>query len=333
MAAPATMKAAIVREPEPGVRRPKLESVPFPSGEGVLVRVTSVGICGTDLHMLENGLGLIGIPSMDGFRLGHEFGGLLDDGRLVAVRPSGECGACAQCSAQLRHLCPDAFGKFIGGGSGGALAEAILVPENSIVVMPKGTDPRIVGLVEPIAVAVHAVNRSRIKAGQNAVIIGAGSIGLAIALVLCDRGIKTTVVARHAHQRNATEKLGATAVEKAEAGSGDVVFDAVCTKATFDASIDAVKPGGTVINLGMPWETIGLNFSMFVKEITFIGVYLYNRDSEHNDFEEAAELLARKPEVADILVTHKFSMEELEKAFDAAWDRKSGAIKVLIYPN
>ena len=302
------------------------------SASGVVVDVTSAGICGSDLHLLSLGFG--------GPVLGHEFGGRLSDGTLVAVRPTGECGTCTSCSGGRPHLCGDALAGLYGTALPGGLAERVLVEPSRLVVMPGGARERDVALVEPLAVAVHGISRGRPRAGDRVLVIGAGSIGLLTVAALRHRGIEVDLVARHPHQRHAGEALGARIVDSRDGtrtGSGhdpgyDVVFDAVSTQQSLDGAVGAARPGATVVEFGMFWTPVTVGNSLLLKEITLVPTMFYSHGHDHDDFAEAAAIVARDPSLADVLVTHRFDLADGERAFDVAADRAAGAIKVHVVP-
>jgi len=294
----------------------------LPEGEGELIRVTSSGICGSDLHMIENGLTRA--------VLGHEFGGFTEDGRLVAVRPTGACGSCVHCTSHKSQLCADAMFKSHGISLDGGLAEFVRVESSRLFEIPVGTNSMNVGLVEPLAVAIHGINKISLQRDSRAVVVGAGSIGLLAAAVLRDRGVHVDIVARHPHQFAAAEKLGVTPVETA--GSNyDASFDAVCTQQSFDTCISATRPGGHLLEFGMFWTPVALTNPMLLKEITVVPSIFYGHTQEHHDFQEAVDVLARVPVIADAIVTHRFSLADAAEAFAVAADRKSGAIKVQLH--
>ena len=291
----------------------------IPEGSGELIAVTSSGICGSDLHMIEAGL--------SGVVLGHEFGGLTSSGQLVAVRPTGECGTCPQCTTGYSQTCSMAGRSLHGMSRDGGLAEFVHVDANQIFPMPAGVDPTSVGLVEPLAVVIHGINRSNIQKGSRAVVVGAGSIGLLTGAVLVDRGISVDIVTRHGHQSLAAEKLGARAIS--EPGNNyDVSFDAVCSQQAFDACVHATRPCGILLEFGMFWSPVTLNNALMMKEITVIPSIFYGHNHDHHDFLEAVEILGRLPHLIDAVVTHRFPLAEAAEAFRVASDRKAGAIKV-----
>lgn len=294
----------------------------LPDGDGELIRVTSSGICGSDLHMIENGLVRV--------VLGHEFGGYTTDGRLVAVRPTGACNTCALCQSHRSHLCTDAMFRSHGISMDGGLAEFVRVDSSRLFEVPSTTDPRSVGLVEPLAVVIHGINKIALESGSTALVVGAGSIGLLTAAVLKDRGVEVDIVARHSHQREAAEKLGVTPVDN-PGNNYDASFDAVCTQQTFDTCLNSTRPGGSILEFGMFWTPVTMSNTMLLKEITVVPSIFYGHNQQHHDFKEAVDLLHRAPDIAHAVITHRFSLADAAEAFRVAADRKAGAIKVQLH--
>lgn len=291
----------------------------LPEGDGELITVTSAGICGSDLHLIAAGLSRV--------VLGHEFGGYTEDGRLVAVRPTGECGSCASCLSMASSTCTEATTKAHGIAIDGGLAQFVRVEPSRLFEIPKGIDAKDVGLVEPLAVVIHGINRVSPQRGSSAVVVGAGSIGLSAAVALKHRGIDVDIIARHSHQFAAAEKLGIHAVETPK-NNYDFSFDAVCTQQSFDQCISATRPRGTLLEFGMVWSPVALSNQFMMKEITIVPSIYYSHDHEHNDFVEAIELLASDDSIARAIVTHRFSLNDATNAFKVASDRRNGAIKV-----
>lgn len=290
-----------------------------PTGDGELISVTSAGICGSDLHLISAGLSHV--------VLGHEFGGYTSDGRLVAVRPTGECGACASCRSLAASTCTEATSKAHGITIDGGLAELVRVEASRLFEVPNTIAPGDVGLIEPLAVVIHGINRVSPAPGTRAVVVGAGSIGLLAAATLKSRGVDVDLVARHRHQFEAAEKLGVRAIEKPGIDY-DFSFDAVCTQQSFDQCVTATRPRGTLLEFGMVWSPVALSNQFIMKEISIVPSIYYSHDHEHHDFEEAIELLASAPSLARAIVTHHFPLDEAPHAFATASDRQAGAIKV-----
>jgi threonine dehydrogenase-like Zn-dependent dehydrogenase len=296
----------------------------IPESSGELIKVTSSGICGSDLHMVEMGV--------QGVVLGHEFGGYTNDGRLVAVRPTGQCGHCASCKMRSSQTCSEAGSSLYGLSVDGGLAEYASVDPSRLYEIPHNVDPVAVGLVEPLAVVVHGINRLHTDTNMRALVVGAGSIGLLTAAVLRDRGIEVDVLARHTHQIHAAESLGVRPVSTPELNY-DITFDAVCTQQSFNSCVDAVRAGGQLLEFGMFWTPVQLSNSVMMKEVSIIPSIFYGHTEDHDDFVEAIDMIARHPEITSTIVTHRFTLDDAVHAFDVAKDKKSGAIKVHFTPN
>ncbi|KAI9019627.1 alcohol dehydrogenase GroES domain-containing protein [Hyaloraphidium curvatum] len=309
-----------------------LEAVPRPTGDDadrVAVRVTAGGICGSDLSFLDGKFSAFWDP--EGAIPGHEFGGYGPDGKLYAVRPTGACWSCRECGGGRGNACADAFGDAIGlSFNPGGLAEVCVVGKDRLAAVPEGTDPSHVALVEPLAVALHGVNLAKgLDKDTPCCVYGAGTIGLMVVAVLAQRGIAAAVVARHPHQAAAAAKLGGKPVAEAEAGSAEFVFDCVGhSQEALDACVAAARPGGTIVELGGLAVPVQVGPAFFLKELRFVSSVAYTPDA----FKEAAGMIGGMgPKLAEAVVTHRFPLREAAKAFEAARDRKSGAIKVQIY--
>jgi threonine dehydrogenase-like Zn-dependent dehydrogenase len=287
-----------------------------PPSSGVRVRVTSAGICGSDFHMIAAGP----LPHT----LGHEFGGILDDGTVIAVRPNPACGTCAACAADQPQRCREGFVNFHGVSADGGLAEFVGVEERCIVPLPRSVDPMDAGLVEPLAVAVHGVRG--LPRHARVLVLGAGPIGLCAIAAALDAGHAVDVRARGAAREEAARRLGAGPAR--DDGGYAVVVDAAGTESSASAAVDLVAPGGTVAMLGTWWDPTPLDTRWQLKEVTLVPRITYG----HEDFLGAAALLASVPALREVMVTHRFSLEDAATAFRTAADRSTGAIKVLLHP-
>lgn len=298
-----------------------------PNGEGlsdpVRVRVKMCGICGSDLHMLEGEMACT--P-------GHEFAGLLDDGTAVAVQPFVPCGACDQCHVGATHRCRVMFQRFHGVTFDGGLAEEVLVERASLVVLGAGVRVEDACLVEPLAVAVRALNGAGCNsgAGERILVVGGGTVGLAVVAVARHRGFDVGLMARHPRQIEAGERLGATTGIGQEYAT---VFEAAGTQSAMDEALARVAPGGTVAIPGTYWQPVSLGFTWLGKEARLLPSVIYGHD-EHGvrDFDAAAALLAANPAIPDAFITHRFGIDDVSEALRVAADRAAGAIKVAIHP-
>ncbi|MBW2291093.1 MAG: alcohol dehydrogenase catalytic domain-containing protein [Deltaproteobacteria bacterium] len=291
-----------------------------PRSGGVRVKVRSASICGSDLHLIAMGLPL---PNT----LGHEFAGVLDDGRAVAIEPLVPCGTCDLCAEGRPNLCRDGTGIIMGIGRDGGMTDEIWVPERCLVPLAKQVAVENACLVEPIAVAVHGIREGGVVAGDRVAVIGAGSIGLCALVAAQAAGAEVAVVARHKHQVEAAERLGGVALE----GEYPVVIDCAGTAEALEQAVQLCRPGGTLILLASYWHGMTLpGIALCLKEVRIVPSSLYAHRHDSSDFELAAQILADQPEVADTLITHRLPLDEAGRAFELAADRQSGVIKVAL---
>ena len=288
-----------------------------PPTSGVRVHITSAGICGSDFHLIEQGP----LPQT----LGHEFGGVLDDGTAVAVRPYVTCGSCGPCRAGRVHLCTTALARFHGVSVDGGLADEVGVDPACLVPLPSGLDPADAGLAEPAAVAVHGIRGLGVTSGQRVLVIGAGPIGLCAIAAAIRAGAAVDVSARRADRQAAAARIGAGVTE---GDDYDVVFDAAGTSESAGHAVERVAPGGRVGMLGTWWDPVALDGRWQLKEVALVPAFLY----QTSEFESAAQLLADMPELKAAAVTHRFALADAAEAFRVAADRSTGAIKVLLHP-
>jgi threonine dehydrogenase-like Zn-dependent dehydrogenase len=298
----------------------ELREVPEPSGEGVRVRVRSVAICGSDLHMLE-------MKSPLNCVVGHEVAGVLEDGTPVAVEPSMPCWECASCRAGDYNLCAVGAGRSLGVGRDGGMADELRVPESCLVYLPSNVDVRDACLVEPLAVVVHGMHRAGLDAGQRVAVVGGGAVGLCAVAVAKAGNTTVGLSARYDHQTAAGIFLGAGEVE----GQFDLVVECAGTEKAVSRAIKLCRPKGKVLILGTHWSGLPLQqIPVMMKEITIVSSFMYSTSGAVRDFDVAAMLLSRHPEIAKALITHRFPLAEAKQAFAVARDRKAGAIKVVL---
>lgn len=292
-----------------------------PEPLGVRVTVTSSGICGSDLHLASFG------PSP--FTLGHEFCGRLDDGTPVVVLPVVACGTCDRCLAGDDQQCSEALGTMYGVSRHGGLADEVWVDARCAKVVDDPYSFEQANLVEPIAVALHGVNRSGLVAGSSVLVVGAGPIGLCAIAVARARGASVDLLARRSNRIEAGERLGAGT----SLGSGyDVVLDAAGTQSSVDRAIELCRPGGTVAILGTFWDPVAVGMGFQMKEVALVPAFCYGHRHGSSEFEAAVEVLRRVPELPGAVVTHRFSLDDATEAFRVAGDRDTGAIKVVLHP-
>jgi threonine dehydrogenase-like Zn-dependent dehydrogenase len=296
-------------------------AAPAHATDPVRVRVRSCSICASDLHLAAWNLPVT---------LGHEFAGVLDYGRVVAVQPNAWCGVCDACVAGATQLCRVGASRMHGVSVDGGLADEVVVDRRSLVPLPPGVDPTIGALVEPLAVGTHAAGRAGAEPGDRVLVIGGGAIGLSAVAALGTRGLDVDLVARHPHQRASGERLGAGASLADEYAA---VVDAAGTQSSLDDAVARVRPGGAVVVVATYWDPVTIGAALLTKEARIIPSAMYGHDhGGASEFESAAALLAARPEIVDALVHHRFGLDDAPEAFRVAGDRTTGAIKVMLEP-
>jgi threonine dehydrogenase-like Zn-dependent dehydrogenase len=295
-------------------------TVPAYATDPVRVHVRSCGICASDLHLAG-----WNIP----VTLGHEFAGVLDDGTAVAVQPNVWCGECDRCLAGETQQCRTGLTRMHGLAVDGGFADEVIVDRSCLVPLPPGAGAEIGALVEPLAVAGHALGRVALEPGARILVIGGGSIGLAISAVARSRAIDVDLAARYDHQHEAGEKLGA---RRARADEYDVVVDAAGSQASLDDAVARVRPGGTIVVAASYWDPVSIGTALLVNEVRLVPASMYGHDHGIREFETAATLLGTRPEIGAALVSHRFGLDDAPEAFRVSGDRASGAIKVVLGP-
>lgn len=296
-----------------------LDDVDEPAGEGIVLDVAVASVCGTDLSFMRT---FSRSPV-----LGHEFAGTYD-GTGYAVEPTVFCGRCEQCTLGHTNRCTggrDNIGIFRDGG----LAERVLVPDYTLVPLPEGLDVRDACLVEPTSVSWHGVSRAGVQPGERVAVVGGGSIGLLAVAVLRYLGHEVALEARHPHQIEAGERLGAVS----PSGEYDAVIDTAGSESGLVRSGELLRHGGRIVLLSNFAPTIPTPATVTsLKEVTWIGSMGRCRHGGVRETEQAAAVLAADPEIARTVITHRFPLEDAEEAFRVAGDRKAGVIKVALEP-
>jgi (R,R)-butanediol dehydrogenase/meso-butanediol dehydrogenase/diacetyl reductase len=351
------MKAAVWY----GKRDVRVEDVAEPPAPGpgeAKIKVHWCGICGSDLHEYMSGPIFIPVEQphpLTGKKapiiMGHEFSGEIAEigagvrgiqvGDRVTASASRSCGECFWCKRGETIICEKNAGT--GLQADGAFAEYVNVPAYDIYELPDSVSFEEAALAEPLAVGVHAMKRARIQPGDNAVIVGAGTIGLAVLQAARASGAKTTMVVEKAHARKAyARQLGATmvldpsrvdiprAVHEATGGVGaDLGFECVGHSETASLALDCVRRGGKAVLLGIferPTE-IQLNSCVFFEK-GIIGSLGYN-----DEFSTVLSFLVDGRLQAKPMISGKIKLEEiLEKGFEELINNKDENIKILVSP-
>jgi threonine dehydrogenase-like Zn-dependent dehydrogenase len=286
--------------------------------------VRSAGICGSDLHLIE-----AGVVEAAQVTLGHEVAGVTDDGTPVAIEPLAPCGTCGPCLDGDYNLCRAGGAMLFGIGRDGGMADEMWVPSRALVPLPVGVDVRDASLVEPLAVVVHSFRRGAVRPDHRVAVIGGGAIGLCAVAVGRALGCEVGLAARHDHQREAGERLGASEV----AGEYDVIIEAAGSESALARAVELARPSAQVVIPGIYWGPVALpGLSMCLKQVSLCPTTLYGRHAGGRDVDHAAALLATTPELPATIVTHRFPLDAAVEAFETAASRSAGAIKVILEP-
>ena len=328
----------VVERPEPAEPGP---------GE-VVVTPEAVGICGSDYHFYLGELS----PEAGGSQFprvqGHEIGatiaavgsGCAEDlvvGQRVAVWPLRACGACYPCSVGRPNTC-DNF-SLIGIHADGGLQDLLSVPAEQVFPI-HADDPAVAALVEPVSIAVRAVNRSGIVPGERVVVLGAGPIGQCICLVARERDADVLVVdlqdTRLALSRDIgadtlvwtdRDEVVAAAREWAGFAGPPVAFDATGAPAAVRAMIDMVASAGRAVQVGMSGEEVTFRLgSLTEKELDLLGVSCCGA----GDFGEAVAVVERNTPLLAPLISHRFALDQAPEAIRFAIENPTDVMKVII---
>ncbi len=340
------MRAGVYRGPgNVGlVERP----LPEPGPGEVRLRITACGLCGTDLHMVHSPR-----PIIDpGSTMGHEMAGIVDDlgpgvsgfaaGESVVVEPLASCGDCEPCRDGRDSICRKL--QLYGLRRPGGFADAVVVPAHRLYRLPRPLPAPNAALAEPFAVAVHGLRLADAGSATppaRLLILGAGTIGLAVVAVARAWGFgHVAITARYPHQARLAKQLGALEVIDAGAGEDLAGFDADLVVETVGGLADtmspaghALAPGGTVCILGVFTGLLTLDPLMLLgKEARLQWSNCYARRPGQEDFAEAVRILAGAGDDCAGLLTHQVPLDEIERAFEIAGDKRSGAVKVTVIP-
>jgi (R,R)-butanediol dehydrogenase / meso-butanediol dehydrogenase / diacetyl reductase len=308
----------------------------------VRIDVSYTGICGTDLHIAHGAMDhRVSVPAV----IGHEMSGRIGDvgagvagwtvGDPVTVMPLVWCGQCPACRAGHSHICHRL--NFVGIDLTGSMQESWTVPADILVRLPADLPLHHAALIEPTAVAVHDVRRSRLRAGEHAVVVGAGPVGLLIATVAQAAGADVTVLELDPDRRAVAGALGlatfdpaavdvAHLVDARTAGAGAAVaFEVSGSAGGVRTATDVLAVRGRLVVVAIHPQPREVDLHrIFWRELELIGVRVYERD----DFEEAVRLMHGKQIPADRLISRIVPLRSVGEAFAAL--ERGGDVKILL---
>ena len=349
------MRAAVLH----GKRDFRIEQVDEPGAPArgkVAVRVESVGVCGSDLHVYLDGT--IGDTVLDSpLILGHEFGGVieavgedahdgegrpLEAGMRVAVDPSWHCGHCDLCVRGDTNLCR--HHTFCGlYPYDGALRERMVVPGSACFPVPSSISADATALLEPLGVAIHTTDLSKIRVGDRVSVLGAGPIGLYITRLACLAGAAAVIVSEpHAWRREAAAAMGsqviaispddlADAVEKKTGGDGmDIAIEAAWAGSAVEQAAATLRPGGRLVLVGIPAkDELSMPHAMARRK----GLTIVMVRRMRNPYPRAIRLVEAGLVDLDATVSHRFPLEQAEEAFNVSAAYEDRVLKTIISMN
>jgi len=349
------MKAGVFH----GHRDIRVEDIPKPKireSKDVLVRVKYCGICGTELHAYRG--------KKDEFEknyklpvgtvLGHEISGEVVEvgkevkqvkvGEDVAIEPFWGCGNCSQCRVGNYHNCTQGR-RITKLPLTGGFAEYTLTTEDKVYTVPDNVSEENAALLDGLAVGVHAVHHSHVCLNDNTAIFGAGTIGLSLAALVKDNARTTYLVAMHPLQKKVGECLGVTKVLDATentvqelldltGGDGlDFAFEAIGGKgATIQQALASVGACGTAVALGHFQAPVEIDsFRLVAMEKRLQGLHAYALWGSDTEFQLAMDALASGKFDLNPLITHRYPLEKIDKAFRfATGEGRGNVIKIML---
>ena len=332
------MKAVVIEKPnEVSVKE---VADPTPAADQALIKVEACGICGTDIHVIRGEFAPTRYPIIPG----HEFCGEvvavgrevrnLKVGDFVAVDPSLFDGTCRQCRMGRFNLCEHWNGIGVGSANG-ACAELVAVPAVNAFRLPADMPRSWGALVEPLSCAVHGLDQVGIRAADDYLIYGAGTMGLLLGQLVKDSGaerldIVDTNPKRHAlAKRLAADRVAASAAELDKPDGWDVVIDATGAVPAIEDGIRRVARGGTFLMFGVANADAKATispFRVYNDEIKIIGSM-----AVLHSFERALALLAKGVIDSEAMITDRFSLDDYSKAIEAFLSGRG--LKVQVTPN
>jgi L-iditol 2-dehydrogenase len=335
------------------LRQMELREVPEPvikNDTDVLLKIETAGVCGSDVHYYETGR--IGSQVVEyPFVIGHECSATVTElgsavtnvkaGDPVAVEPSFSCHNCDQCKMDREHTCRNI--RFLGtpGQASGCMCEYIVVPQENCIKTNGEITHEQGAFCEPLSIGIYSVKQAGFNKGANIAILGTGPIGLCVLTASIEYNAGRIYVTDKIDSRlEAAGKLGieyagnpdkTDIVEEILASEPlgvDCVLECCGQQDALDQALDILKPGGQLVIVGIPREDL-IHFSADKfrrKEITIKYIRRQNKCVQ-----PAIDLIASGKVNTDLLITHQFSLEQAQKAFDLLTDYRDGVIKAMIF--
>ena len=297
------------------------------------LRSRAIGICGSDLHVLAGHHPFVSYPVFPGHELVAEVESVGDGvdpswtGKRVVLEPGLSCGHCRTCSRGDAHLCESL--RVMGFQAPGGMADAFDAPVDRLHLLPPGMATEQGALVEPLAVATHAIRLAGPMRDRDVLVLGAGTIGVVCALVARADGARVLVVDPDDERRHGTSRqFGLEVAAEAPDGAFDVAFECVGLEAALRTAVGAVRKGGTVMVVGVHGHDASLQVGLVQdRELCLKGTLMYQRE----DVERAIALVRDGTVDLGPMIGARFPLGEATQAFAHA--AGGGAVlKVILVP-
>ncbi|MGB7537569.1 MAG: alcohol dehydrogenase catalytic domain-containing protein [Anaerolineales bacterium] len=331
MTAPGQIDVRDAAEPKPG------------PGE-VLLRIRRIGVCGSDIHVFHGKHPLTRYPVIQGHELSAVIEALgpgvpdLSPGAKVTAMPQIVCGGCAPCRRGDFHICDNL--KVQGFQAPGCAQELWVTAAEKIVPLPGAFTFEQGALVEPAAVAVHAVARAGPIDGRRVAVLGAGTIGNLVAQTARSAGAQVLITDLSEYRLEVARRCGLAAVSNAEAETlaqasarafgkdgFDVAFECVGVEPTITAAVDSIQKGGTIVVVGVFGDQPRVNLALVQdRELNLRGTLMYQRP----DYERAVALIASGGLLTEPLVSKHFPMVDYLEAYRFIERFGDRSLKVII---
>lgn len=322
-----TMNILICQQPKELIHQTR--SIPIPDKNEALIKIKSVGICGTDIHAWGGNQPFFSYPRV----LGHEICGDIvavgEDiadlrvGQQVAVIPYVACQQCPACLSGRTNCCEKI--SVIGVHQDGGFSEYLSVPAANLLLV-EGIEPVAAALIEPFAISAHAVRRGAIAAGEQVLVVGAGPIGLGAAAIAKADGAQVVVAdTSPARRDHVVSRLGVTALDPAAgdfvdrlraAFNGSLaqkVLDATGNPHAMNNTVNLIRHGGTIVFVGLFKGDLQFSDPEFhKKETTMMG----SRNATPEDFARVGRLMTEGKLTADMMLTHRYPFSGLAEVFE-----------------
>lgn len=339
-----------------GIGDLQLEDMDVPKFKNneVLVAVKAAGICGSDIARIYQ-TGAHVHPLIPG----HEFSGVVEEignevdgkwqGRRVGVFPLIPCMKCQQCRDKMYELCQNY--SYLGSRQNGGFAEHVTVPTDNLIELPGSVSYEEAAMLEPMAVAVHAMRRADIRADDTVVICGAGTIGTALLMFLMEAGIETVLMIGNKEiQKKTALELGLPAsrycditeegasqwVKERTNGKGaNICFECVGKNEVLGLALEAAAPAGQIVLVGNPYSDMclpkELYWKILRKQIRMTGTWNSSFTHEKDDdWHYVLDRLARGRISPARMVSHKFSLEKMKEGLGIMRGKTEEYMKIMI---